>query len=455
MASAGRRPGPDPATLPLDQLRGFLADGALSAVAVAEAFLAVIEAKEPQVQAWAFLDRALVLQQAAARDAQRKAGQPIGPLHGLPVGVKDVIDTADMPTENGTVLDAGRRPRRDSTVAARLRAAGAVIMGKTVSTELAYFSPGKTRNPHDTTRTPGGSSSGSAAAVAAGMVPLAIGTQTMASVIRPAAFCGVVGFKPSHGSIGRSGTLLLSRELDTIGAFAADIDGVALLVDALEGHDPDDPDTAPRAASRLLENARAAPPVEPLFAMVRTPVWDQAEPSTVAAFAELAEVLGERCDAVDPGPAFAEGYAAHRTTMAVGMARNLRRYRARDESALSGRMREFLAVGADIPAVDFLAAQDWRQVLNAGLDKVFERYDAIVTPAAAGEAPQGLDATGNPIFGALWTFLGVPAITLPLLTGPSGMPMGVQLIGRRGEDGRLLRNARRLAQLVEQAATED
>ena len=437
--------------LPFDQLRTWLADGAVSAVDVAQAHLAVIDAKEPEVRAWTFLDRELVLKQAAALDSYRKSGRPVGPLHGVPIGLKDIVDTGDMPTENGTALDSGRRPKRDSNVAARLRAAGALIMGKTVTTETAYFSPGKTRNPHDTARTPGGSSSGSAAAVAAGMVPLAIGTQTMASIIRPAAFCGVVGFKPSHGTVGRTGTLLLSRELDTIGAFAREITGVARVVDVLEGHDPEDPDTQVRAPGQLATAAASAPPTAPLFAIYRTPMWDQAENATVAAFDELSDALGDACDSVDPGPVFAEGWAAQRTTMAVGMARNLAHYVARDDGVLSDQLLEVVQRGQGISAVEFLAAQDWRQVLNAGLAKIFERYDAILTPAAVGEAPTGLDATGNPVFGALWTYLGVPAISLPLMTGPHGMPMAIQMIGRKGEDGRLLRNAQWLTQHLSQS----
>jgi Asp-tRNA(Asn)/Glu-tRNA(Gln) amidotransferase A subunit family amidase len=438
----------DPTRMPVLQLRDWLASGAISAVEVADAFLAVVAAKEPQLEAWAFIDPDLVRRQAAERDAHRKAGRPLGPLHGIPVGLKDLIDTADMPTENGTVLDAGRRPQRDAQIVARLKAAGAVIMGKTAMTELAYFSPCRTRNPHDPERTPGGSSSGSAAAVAAGMVPLAVGTQTMGSVIRPASFCGVHGFKPSHGLIGRSGLLLLSRTLDTVGVFARELEGVALLADALEGHDGDDPDTMPRAPSRLLEHAQARPPVPPLFAFYRTPVWDEAEEATHAAFAELTEALGGRCDLIDPGPMFAEGYAAHRTVMATEMARNLGRYLDRGADALSQPMRELLARGRATTAVDYLAASDWRPVLNAGLERVFERYDAIITPAAAGEAPVGLGSTGNPVFAALWTFLGLPAVTLPLLTGPNGMPVGVQLVGRRGEDGRLLRTAAALMRLL-------
>jgi Asp-tRNA(Asn)/Glu-tRNA(Gln) amidotransferase A subunit family amidase len=447
------RPGLPPGPLDAVALRERLASGALRAVELAEECLDRVREVEPQVQAWEFLDPAYVMKQAEALDRLRAAGRPVGPLHGLPVGLKDIIDTADMPTGNGTPIDAGRRPRQDAVVAARLRAAGALVMGKTVSTELAYFTPGKTRNPHELSRTPGGSSSGSAAAVAAGMVPLALGTQTAGSVIRPAAFCGVVGYKPSFGMIPRTGVLPVSADLDTVGAFAATIEGAALFAEALQGHDPQDPDTAPQAAHRLLDDCRGRPPLAPVFAFVKQPVWDQAETGTREAFAELVGALGERCDEVDLPDAFANGNAAQQALMLTGFARNLRHYAERGGDQLSQRMREAIEEGRGISAVDYLAARDWRDVLNAGLERVFERYDAIITPAAAGEAPVG-EATGDPAFCRTWTLCGTPAVSLPLMTGPAGMPLGVQLVGRRGFDGRLLRTARWLVEWLHNQATE-
>jgi Asp-tRNA(Asn)/Glu-tRNA(Gln) amidotransferase A subunit family amidase len=336
---------------------------------------------------------------------------------------------------------------------ARLRAAGAVVMGKTVTTELAYFTPGKTRNPHDPARTPGGSSSGSAAAVASGMMPLALGTQTAGSVIRPAALCGVFGFKPSLGMIPRQGILQLSAELDTVGTFAATLEGAALLAEALQGHDPEDPDTRPEAPHRLLSDCLSRPPLAPLFAFVRQPAWDTVEPTTAEAFGELKEVLGDLCDEVELPEQFANGAAAQNRLMLTGFARHLRGYRDRGGDALSPRMREAIEEGRATTAVDYLAARDWREVLNAGLERIFDRYDAILTPAAAGEAPVG-EATGDPAFCRLWTLCGTPAVSLPLLTGPAGMPMGVQLVGRRGGDGRLLRTARWLVEHLKTAAKE-
>ena len=440
--------------LPAIDLRDRLARGEFRAVDLVAACLERIEEKEPEVQAWTFHDRDLAMRQAEVMDTLRGTGRAIGPLHGLPIGLKDIIDTADMPTENGTPIDAGRRPRKDATIARRLRAAGAIVMGKTVSTELAYLTPGKTRNPHDPERTPGGSSSGSAAAVAAGMVPLAVGTQTFGSVIRPASFCGVVGFKPSHGLIPRTGVRLLSSPLDTIGVFARSLPDAALLADALAGHDVPDPDTRLMAPPRLLEIALTAPPVRPELAFVKTPVWDEAEQETRDGFAELVEVLGKDCVEVPLPETFSEWAGAHRALMRGGMARNLASYYARAKDQLSAPLRELIEDGQTVSAVDYLAALDWREALNNGLEQLFDRYDAIITPATPGEAPKGLHATGNPIFNGLWTLCGVPAVTLPLLEGPNGMPVGVQVVGRRGEDARLLRTARWLVDTL-QAAGQD
>jgi Asp-tRNA(Asn)/Glu-tRNA(Gln) amidotransferase A subunit family amidase len=225
----------------------LIREGIISSEELVGACLERVRAVDKDVEAWAFLDPGLALEQARAADERRLSGEPIGALHGVPVGLKDIIDTSDMPTENGSVLHAGRTPARDAGVAARLRAAGAVIMGKTVTTEFATRAPGKTRNPHHPGHTPGGSSSGSAAAVAAGMVPLALGSQTGGSTIRPAAYCGVYGLKPTHGLVPRHGMFQLSRTLDHVGLFARSIDDVALLLEELVGHDERDPDTRPRA----------------------------------------------------------------------------------------------------------------------------------------------------------------------------------------------------------------
>ena len=242
--------------------------------------LARIRADEDRVQAWAFVDETRALEQARNVDRVRREGHAIGPLHGLPVGVKDIIDTADMPTEDGTVLHAGRRPADDAVVVERLRSAGAIILGKTVTTELATYAPGKTRNPVNPDHTPGGSSSGSAAAVAAHMVPLAIGTQTNGSVIRPAAYCGVYGYKPTFGRVPRHGVLEQSRPLDQVGFFARSVEDLAIIAEPLIGYDEHDPDTRPIARPSLREVALQEPPLPPVFAFTRTPNWDDADEQT-------------------------------------------------------------------------------------------------------------------------------------------------------------------------------
>jgi Asp-tRNA(Asn)/Glu-tRNA(Gln) amidotransferase A subunit family amidase len=423
--------------------------GEFSALELCESYLQRIKAREPEVGAFAFLDEGLARSAAKALDEHRGTGRALGSLHGLPVGVKDIIDTADMPTENGTVIDKGRRPGRDAELVRRLRQAGAVIMGKTVTTELAFFSPGKTRNPHDRSRTPGGSSSGSAAGVADRMVPLAIGTQTVGSVIRPASFCGVVGFKPSFGLISRSGVRWLAPPLDTIGVFARTVTDAALLADALAGHDPADPDTKLLPPPSLLEVALTKPPVTPAIAFVKTPMWHEADLTTQEAFAELTSELGKTCTEVTLPDVFKEWASALWPLVKAGMARNLESYYRRGKDQLSTKLRTLLEEGMNVTAVDYLMALDWRIALRSGLDQLFDRFDAILTPAAPGEAPTGLESTGNPAFNGLWTLCGVPAVTLPLLQGPNELPVGVQLIGRFGEDARLMRTARWLVEKIE------
>jgi Asp-tRNA(Asn)/Glu-tRNA(Gln) amidotransferase A subunit family amidase len=423
-----------------------IARGAVSAEAYVRACLARIEALDGEIKAFAHLDREHALAQARALDERRAEGHTIGPLHGVPVAIKDIIDTADYPTELGSPLAAGRRPWHDATVVARLRAAGAVIIGKTVTTEFAYFHPGPTRNPHDHARTPGGSSSGSAAAVAARMVPLALGTQTNGSVIRPAGFCGVFAAKPSHGLISRAGVLRLSRALDHVGAFARSLADLALILDVIAGYDPADPDTRPFASPDFRAGHREGPPLPPRFAFVRTPVWDKAEADTKAAFAELMAVLGSAAAPVELPASFAGAWEAHRTIMATEMAHNLAPLVARgDPSEVMGK---FLAHGRRVSAVDYLGALAAAPRYAASLTDIFDAYDAIITPAAPGVAPKGLSATGDPAFCTLWTLTGLPTLSLPLLANEAGLPIGVQLVGAPGRDARLLRTARVLIETL-------
>ena len=427
----------------------LIRQGAIDSVQLVEACLARVRETDTQVQAWAFLDPDHALAQARAADEWRLEGRPIGPLHGVPVGVKDIFDTADMPTEYGSVLYAGRTPSRDSAAVAMLRAAGAVIIGKTVTTEFATQAPGKTRNPHDPDHTPGGSSSGSAAAVAAGMVPLAIGSQTNGSVIRPAAFCGVLGFKPTHGLIPRHGMLTLSRTLDHVGLFARTVGDLALLAGQLVGYDERDPDTRPRARIPFAEVAAEEPPLPPMLAFVKTPHWERADEETKEAFAELIEHLGDRVEEVELFPSAAEVWQWHQTIMEAEMAANLEREWDKGRDRLSESLRAQLERGREVRALDYQRAVARIRPIHESFVELFEqRYDAILTPAAPGTAPKDLTSTGDPSFCTLWTLCGMPAVSLPLLQGANGLPLGVQLVGPRDGDARLLRTARWLAAAV-------
>lgn len=425
------------------ELRDRLASGALKAVDLAKACLDRIQALEPQIGAWAHLDPDHVMKQAEMADRYRATGRPLGPLHGLPVGIKDIIDTAKMPTENGTAIDSGRIPAEDAFVVARLKAAGAIIMGKTVTTELAYIHPPKTKNPNNVDHTPGGSSSGSAAAVASGMVPLAVGTQTGGSVIRPAAFCGVTGFKPTFGAIPRSGILKQSQTLDTVGVFGRGPLDAALIAEVLFGDHPADPATSPAPHPQLLKAASEEAPVKPVFALVKPPGWDDADPEMKEAFAELAEALGEsQCFEVPLPKHFEHAAELRQRINFAEMARNYYTYARAGADKLSPEMQAAMQEGSATLAKDYLAALDWPEVYYAGLKEIFGHADVILTPAAPGPAPKDLTTTGSAIFNGLWTMMGAPAVTIPVLTSQGGMPMGIQLVGPRGYDGRLLRSAR-------------
>jgi Asp-tRNA(Asn)/Glu-tRNA(Gln) amidotransferase A subunit family amidase len=417
----------------------------MSAEDLVRGCLARIAADEDRVRAWAFLDEQRALEQARNVDRVRREGHALGPLHGLPVGVKDIIDTADMPTEDGTVLHAGRRPDHDAAVVERLRSAGAVILGKTVTTELATYSPGKTRNPHNPEHTPGGSSSGSAAAVAAHMVPVAIGTQTNGSVIRPAAYCGVYGYKPTFGLVSRHGILEQSRPLDQVGFFARTVEDLALIAEPLIGYDERDPDTRPIARPALREVALQEPPLPPVFAFTKTPNWDETEEQTRLAFDEVAQALGAQSRPFSVPSIFNDAWQWHRTIMEADLARNFHALYERGRDRLSESLRGQIERGRRVSAVEYNNAVARIGATSAAFEEIFDRCDVILTAATAGPAPHGLASTGSPAFCTLWTFTGMPAVTLPLLHADNGLPMGIQLVGRRGDDARLLRTARWLA----------
>jgi Asp-tRNA(Asn)/Glu-tRNA(Gln) amidotransferase A subunit family amidase len=403
--------------------------------------LDIVASREEEIGAWAWIDPDYALTQAREADAVRRQGRAVGLLHGVPIGVKDIIETEDMPTENGSPVFAGRRTARDAAIVSQLRQAGAVIMGKTVTTEMAVFHPGKTRNPHRPTHTPGGSSSGSAAAVSARMVPLSLGTQTNGSVIRPASFCGVHGFKPTFGLLSRTGVLTQSPPLDTLGFFARSIEDLAILADACSAYDEADDAMWRRSRGSHHAVAMSEPPLPPVLGFVKTPMWNEAADLTKDAFAELAETLGAHCEEVELPAMFAEAVEGLSTIQLAGLARHYGPVAERAGDKLSERLRDMIERGRGISAVAYLRARDRQQQLYEVLEGYFERYGALLTPAAPGPALEGLGSTGNPVFSTLWTFLGTPAVSLPLLE-VDGLPLGVQMVGLRQDDGRLLRTAR-------------
>ena len=403
-----------------------IAAGRLSSEALVTACLDRIAEREAVVGAWQFLDRDMALAVARRRDAS----PPSGPLHGVPIAVKDLLDTVDMPTGYGSPIYRGHRPAADAACVALARAAGAVVLGKTVTTEFACFTPGKTANPHNPAHTPGGSSSGSAAAVADRMAPLAFGTQTAGSILRPAAFCGIVGYKPSFGLIQRAGVKALADSLDTIGTMARNVADAAFFAGILGG----------RPALRHV----AMPDAAPRFGLYRTPMWEEAEPRTAAALDHAREALergGARVEEIAIAPEHHGLTAAHDIVMGFELAQSLAYERIERSAELSPPLAQQLDAGMAVGADAYEAALAETAAARVGLDAFFGSCRAILVPAAPGEAPQGLGYTGNPVFNRMWTLLGVPCVTLPAIWGDNGLPTGVQLVGRPGGDAALMEAA--------------
>ena len=396
---------------------------------------------EKNVQAWEFFDETLILKQAKKLDQDHQLGKVQGDLHGVPVGIKDIFDTGDMPTTDGTEIHKENPSWNDCTVVSKLKQAGAIIMGKTVTTELAYYSPGKTKNPHDPTRTPGGSSSGSAAAVASHMVPLAIGSQTNGSVIRPASFCGVVGYKPSKGLISRHLVLQISRALDQIGVFSNTLEDAALISEQLFGYDKQDPDTSLSAKPKLLDATKQKPPVEPIFAYIKLPFMDELDEDAKKGFEEIKDELKGKIDEIELPEGFVDIPEWHKVIMESDMARSFSAEYTKSKHKLSNNIIEAIEKGMKYTAMEYNNALSKIDAANIYFKQFFYDYDAILTPSASGEAPKGLKSTGNPIFCTIWTFCGMPCITLPLLQGKNGLPIGVQLVSSLFDDERLFRNA--------------
>ncbi len=436
-----------PALCALDAARE-IRERRLACVDYTRALQQRIDAREPEVQAWEYLDREQALAAARAIDDAISRDAAAGPLLGVPVAIKDVIDVRGMPTGDGTVLHAGRLASDDAALVRAMRRAGAWPIGKTVTAELATYAAGKTRNPHDVAHSPGGSSSGSAAAVACGMVPLAVGTQTNGSVIRPASFCGVVGYKPSFGRIARGGVLRQSPTLDQIGVFARTIDDAATLAEALFGFDPSDPATVHAPMPPLAAIAAREPASPPRLAWTRTPWWDRVAPDAQAAFgnwvAALAETRAAEVEAVELPAEAHPAIGWLRIVMEADIAASYAREYDTGRAQLSESLQRQIERGRTITAVDYRRAIERRAAVAAAIDPIFERFDAIACPATLGTAPPASEGTGDALMCTLWTYIGAPAVSVPLLAGANGLPLGVQLVARHGDDGRLLRTARAL-----------
>jgi len=410
-----------------------IAQGKITSEALVRDCLERIDAREAEVHAWQFLDRDAAIRQARVLDA----GPGRGLLHGLPVGIKDVIDTVDMPAAYGSRIYAGHRPPWDAPCVALTRAAGGVIMGKTVSTEFALMQPGPTCNPRNTRHTPGGSSSGSAAAVADDMVPLALGTQTAGSVIRPASYCGVVGYKPSFGMISRVGVKALAETLDTVGILARSVADAALYGAVVAGR--------PDFVIRHDEDVR------PRVGICRSHEWQHAHPAMRAALDSAASVLsnaGIPVKSISLPSQFGALAQAQTDIMLRELTQSLAHERLTCNTRLSQRLRDMLSAGAAVTLDQYEAALRLAQACRAALPDVFADYDVLLTPSAPGAAPSGLDATGDPIFNRVWTLLHVPCISIPVACTADGLPLGLQIVGNRRSDARTLVAAHRLHQLL-------
>jgi len=414
--------------------------GEISSEELVKIYIEQIKKKEKDVQAFQFFDEDLAIAQAKKLDALHQAGQH-GDLHGVPVGVKDIFDTSDMPTEDGTEIHKNNPSLNDCTVVSKLKQAGAIIMGKTVTTELAYYSPGKTKNPHDLKRTPGGSSSGSAAAVASHMVPLAVGSQTNGSVIRPASYCGVVGYKPTKGLISRHLVMQISRKLDHVGVFANSIEDAALISEQLIGFDKQDPDTSLNPKPKLLNASKEKPPMEPLFAYIKLPFMNKLDKDAAEGFKEVKDELKGKVDEIELPEGFGKIPEWHRIIMESDMATSFLEEYKKSKNKLSNKIIEAIERGMKYTSTEYNNALLKIDVANTYFKQFFHDYDAILTPSSNGEATQGLESTGDPIFSTIWTYCGMPSISLPLLQGKNKLPIGIQLVSSLYDDERLFRNA--------------
>jgi len=425
-------------SLSLEQLALKIKDAQLSSVEVCEKYIERINKFEKDVKAWAHFDKKVLLEKANEADENRRSGKPVGPLHGVPIAVKDIVGTVDMPTECGTVIRKGKSYSQNAEIIDLLHSSGALVMGKTATSELAYLGPPATTNPYDKTRTPGGSSSGSAASVASFMAPASIGSQTGGSIIRPASYCGVVGYKPSYGLISRNGVLQTSYSLDHIGMFARKVEDVALLAKVLIKKDKFDPATIHYSTENILNETKKGPIFDPKFIFYKTDHWKIIDKKSREAFEYFIKSFKKNIEIFDTPSYFKDIHKYHQIIHETDLANNFSIYFTKFKKKLSKYMQDAILKGNKHSGKEYAEAIDFMKRSYESYQEVFEDYHGVLSPSSPGVAPKGLKSTGSAEFNKVWSYLGTPCISLPLLEGENNLPLGVQLIGDKFDDHRFL-----------------
>ena len=425
-------------SLSLEELAKIIKDAQLTSVEVCEKYIERIDKFEKDVKAWAHFDKKVLLEKATEADDHRRSGKPVGPLHGVPIAVKDIIGTVDMPTECGTVIRKGKSYSQNAEIIDLLHASGAIVMGKTATSELAYLGPPATTNPHDKDRTPGGSSSGSAATVASFMAPASIGSQTGGSVIRPASYCGVVGYKPSYGLISRNGVLRTSYSLDQIGMFGRKVEDVAMLAKVLIKKDKYDPATIHYSTENILTETKKGPIFEPKFIFYKTDHWKIIDKKSRESFEYFIKSFKKNIEIFDTPSYFKDIHKYHQIIHETDLANNFSIYYQKFKKKLSKYMQDAISNGNKYTAKEYAEAIDFMKRSYESYEEVFEDYHGVLSPSSPGVAPKGLKSTGTAEFNKVWSYLGTPCISLPLLEGENNLPLGVQLIGNKYDDHRFL-----------------
>ena len=437
-------------SLSLEELALKIKDAQLSSVEVCEKYIERINKFEKDIKAWAHFDKKVLLEKAAEADEHRKSGKPVGSLHGVPIAVKDIIGTVDMPTECGTVIRKGKSYSQNAEIIDLLHSSGAIVMGKTATSELAYLGPSSTTNPHDKTRTPGGSSSGSAASVASFMAPASVGSQTGGSIIRPASYCGVVGYKPSYGLISRNGVLRTSYSLDHIGMFGRKVEDVAMLAKVLIKKDKFDPATIHYSTENILNETKKGPLFEPKFIFYKTDHWKIIDKKSKESFEYFIKSFKKNIEIFDTPSYFKDIHKYHQIIHETDLANNFSVYFKKFKKKLSKYMQDAIVKGNKYSGKEYAEAIDFMKRSYESYQEVFEDYHGVLSPSSPGVAPKGLKSTGTAEFNKVWSYLGTPCISLPLLEGENNLPLGIQLIGDKYDDHRFLGIARWLEKECEE-----